>query len=344
MEKYTFVLILFFCSLFEINGYNYEYIKCGLINNNTDDEQVCKNLLKGTVSSGLFYSCSSFEGKPVKHEFNKACCNMKCMLGKGELVLNQYSGKCYFDVYKSNEEFLIISMYFDQFSSDFNKAIDKIDNNFFYNKEEGIFKGNKILCSDWNMCDYSCKFNTKEDLLNGLSYLMEGKFIYSYGGGHSSKGPTKCLIQNSNNKIIDDSNIIGFDCSYLVMFLLYNSSSHLYNLDMIKTNAQGLYKFVKNKKILKNSDDSIENGNVLFYGKDENSIHHVTIALENGKMIEAYGHDSNGNGLPIQIVNIRTQDLFAVGNFLGKESECNSGNYILYNKFSLIIMLIILFL
>lgn len=174
----------------------------------------------------------------------------------------------------------------------------KIDDNFFIT----IFKGNKILCSDLAYCDYSFIFNTKEDLLNGLVYLMEGKFIYSYGGGHSSKGPTKCLIQNSNNKIIDDSNIIGFDCSYLVMFLLYNSSSHLYNLDMIKTNAQGLYKFVKNKKILKNSDDSIENGNVLFYGKDENSIHHVTIALENGKMIEAYGHDSNGNGLPIQIV------------------------------------------
>ena len=62
---------------------------------------------------GSFYFCSSFEDKRVKHEFNKACCNMKCILGKGELILNQYSGKYYFDVYKSNEEFLIIWMYFD---------------------------------------------------------------------------------------------------------------------------------------------------------------------------------------------------------------------------------------
>ena len=341
MEKYIFVLILFFCSLFEI--YGYDYIQCGLIRVDTDDEQVCTNLLKGTVTQGSFYSCSSYEGKPVKQPFDKACCNMKCMLGKGELVLNHYSEKCCFDVYESKEEFLVISMYFDQFNSDFNKAIGIIDDNFFYDEKSGTFNGNKILCSDRYMCDYSCKFNSKEDLLNGLAYLMEGKFIYSYGGGHSSEGPTKGTIENSNNKIIDDSNIIGFDCSGLVMFLLFNSGSHLCDLDMPKTNAQGLYNYAKKKKIIKNSNDLIVNGNVLFYGNDEKSIHHVAIALDNGKMIEAYGHDSNGNGLPIQIVNIRTQGIFALGDFLGKINEC-SGNYILYIKFSLIIMLVILFL
>ena len=353
MEKFIFVLILFFCSLFKINGY--DYVKCGLIDD-LDDEQVCTNLLKGTVTQGSFYSCSYFEDKPVKdpYPFDKACCNMKCMQGKGELVLRQYSGKCCFDVYEPKEEFLFISMYFDQFNSDFNEAIGIIDDNFNYNKKSGTFNGNKILCSDWNMCDYSCKFNSKEDLLNGLAYLMEGKFIYSYGGGHSRRGPTKGTIENSNDKIIDDSNIIGFDCSGLVMFLLYNSGSYLCDLDMSKTNSRGLYNFAKNKKLLKNSNDSIVNGNVLFYGNDENSIHHVTIALENGKMIEAYGHDSNGNGLPIQIVNIRTQGLFAIGDFLGKTYECNSNNfqeienedesYILYIKFSLIIILVILFL
>lgn len=342
MEKYIFFLILLFCSLFEIIYLEYKYVKCGLIHDNTDDEQVCENLLKGTVTQGSFYICSSFEGKPQTHPCDKACCNMKCMKGKGELVLNHYSEKCSLDIYKSKEFLLIISMYFDNFSSDFNKAIGIIDDNFIYNDEEGIFIGNKILCSDWSMCDYSCHFNSKEDLLNGLAYIMEGKFIYSYGGGHSPKGPTKGTIYNSNNKIIDDSNIIGFDCSGLVMFLLYNSGYDLSQLNLSKTNAQGLYNFAKNKKIIKNPDDSIVNGNVLFYGKDENSIHHVSIALENGKMIEAYGHDSNGNGLPIQIVNIRTQGLFGVGDFPGRTYESNSGS--LYSKLSLIIMVVIIFL
>ena len=384
MEKYIFVLILLFCSLFEINCLEYNYVKCGLILSNTDDEQTCKNILNGTVTQGSFYSCSTNnEGKLIQipNLIDGACCNMKCMKGKGELVLNQYSGKCCLDIYKSEEDFLFISMYFGKFNSEFNEAIGIIDNNFIYDNQNGIFKGNKILGSDWNMGDYACHFKSKEDLLNGLAYIMEGKFIYSYGGGHSPKGPTKGTIQNLNNKIIDDSNIIGFDCSGLVMFLLYNSGVDLCRLNMAETNAQRLYNFAKNKKIIKiikNSDDYV-NGNVLFYGKNENTIHHVSIALENGKMIEAYGHNSTtGNGLPIQIVDIRTKDLFAAGDFLGKTYECYDDNgsssininengngsssininengnenenidinkdSILYSKLSLIIMLVILFL
>lgn len=345
MEKYFFILILLFCSLFEINCLEYNYVKCGLILSNTDDEQTCKNILNGTVTQGSFYSCSTTnEGKLIKisNLIDGACCNMKCMKGKGELVLNQYSEKCCLDIYKSEEDFLFISMYFGNFNSEFNEAIGIIDNNFIYDNQNGIFKGNKILGSDWNMGDYACHFNSKEDLLNGLAYIMEGKFIYSYGGGHSSKGPTKGTIQNLNNKIIDDSNIIGFDCSGLVMFLLYNSGGDLCKLNMAETNAQRLYNFAKNKKIIKNRDEKIVNGNVLFYGKDENSIHHVSIALENEKMIEAHGHYSNGTGEPIQIVDIRTLDLFAVGDFLGKKYECY-GSYILYSKLSLIIMVVVIF-
>ena len=199
--------------------------------------------------------------------------------------------------------------------------------------------------------DY-CAFETKEDLLINFANQINGKFVYSLGGGHNyfdsrlmdtSEGrgliegpfliyPTYGVSGVSGGVDYDDRNVLGYDCSGLSMALIYLIGG--YNFDRENTNAQKMYDFAKEKNLLKNETKI---GYAIFYGNSENSISHVTIALGDNKMIEASGHNPDKTGKPIQIVQIRN-NMIGIADFI-------SVNESLYNfEIHLSIDLLFLFL
>ncbi len=189
-----------------------------------------------------------------------------------------------------------------------------------------------------------CTFKSKEDLLINFANQINGKFVYSLGGGHkhfdkrlmdTSEGrgliestfliyPTYGISGVSDGVNYDDRNVLGYDCSGLSMALIYLIGG--YYFDRENTNAQKMYDIAKEKKLLKKE---IKIGYAIFYGKSENSISHVTIALGENKMIEASGHNPDKTGKPIQIVNIRDK-MVGIADFISKyESQSQSQSYTL---------------
>ena len=188
-----------------------------------------------------------------------------------------------------------------------------------------------------------CTFKSKEDLLINFANQINGKFIYSLGGGHkyfdkrlmdTSEGrgliessfliyPTYGISGVSGGVNYDDRNVLGYDCSGLSMALIYLIGG--YNFDRENTNAQKMYNIAKEKNLLKNE---IKIGYAIFYGKSENSISHVTIALGENKMIEASGHNSDKIGKPIRIVNI-SDKIVGIADFISKHEYESQSNYTL---------------
>ena len=197
-----------------------------------------------------------------------------------------------------------------------------------------------------------CVFQTKEDLLINFSDQINGKFIYSLGGGHkhfdarlmdTSEGrallekqfliyPTYGVAGTVDGVYYDDRNVLGYDCSGLSMALIHLVGG--YDFDRENTNAQKMYNIAKEKKLLKKE---IKIGYALFYGKSESSINHVTIALGENKMIEAPGHHSNKTGKPIKIVNIRTP--IGIADFISNES--NESKYLKLSPFLLLFLFVL---
>lgn len=192
------------------------------------------------------------------------------------------------------------------------------------------------LSESYGMDD--CAFESKEDLLINFAYQINGKFIYSLGGGHNyfderlmdtseGKGlietpfliyPTYGVLGVSGGVDYDDRNVLGYDCSGLSMALIYLIGG--YNFDRENTNAQKMYDIAKEKNLLKNETRI---GYAIFYGNSENNISHVTIALGDNKMIEASGHNVDKTGKPIQIVNIRN-NMIGIADFISAyESQSN---------------------
>ena len=82
-----------------------------------------------------------------------------------------------------------------------------------------------------------------------------------------------------------DDPILGFDCSGLVLELLKSVGMFPYHMD---ATAQGIYyNFEKTGKI----GEAVP-GALVFYGKDLNSITHVSMIIEPGHVLEAGGGGS----------------------------------------------------
>jgi cell wall-associated NlpC family hydrolase len=94
---------------------------------------------------------------------------------------------------------------------------------------------------------------------------------YSWGGGDES-GPTYGFAQGSNTK--------GFDCSGLTLFVYGKADIHLVHY------SQAQYQ--QGKRISSRSD--LLPGDLMFFAtdtSDPSTIHHVSIYIGKGKMIEA---------------------------------------------------------
>lgn len=82
-----------------------------------------------------------------------------------------------------------------------------------------------------------------------------------------------------------DDPILGFDCSGLVIELLKAVGEFPLHMD---ANAQGLYYHFEAKGKIGHA----EMGALVFYGKDLNSITHVSMIIEDGFVLEAGGGGS----------------------------------------------------
>jgi hypothetical protein len=139
-----------------------------------------------------------------------------------------------------------------------------------------------------------CAFKTFQDLIDYLVWTVKGKFVYSWGGGHKKDfyGPTKGT--NYNNKCINDVNVVGFDCSGLVLYMLKMLGN---NIKMNGANCESMYQLGKKLGLIKSSNE-IKAGDVLLFGS-ENRKSHTAIAISNSMALEAFKHYEDCTGIPI---------------------------------------------
>jgi cell wall-associated NlpC family hydrolase/biotin carboxyl carrier protein len=98
---------------------------------------------------------------------------------------------------------------------------------------------------------------------------------YSWGGG-SLTGPSEGFAQGAG--------IVGFDCSGLVRYMVYQGTHH----ELPRT-ADAQYAATKSNEVGKAgiTASQLQPGDLLFWGATAASIHHVAMYVGNGKMIEA---------------------------------------------------------
>jgi len=131
---------------------------------------------------------------------------------------------------------------------------------------------------------------------------MVGKYPYSWGGG-DNHGATYGIKQDIS-PYCDDRKVIGFDCSGLAKYSVYQGTGK--SLDHY---SQSQYDDCSHKV----STSSLEAGDLVFFGSDTSSIHHVAIYVGGGEMVEAPGHNPDCTGIYVRKVSLRTSQLISKG-------------------------------
>jgi len=133
---------------------------------------------------------------------------------------------------------------------------------------------------------------------------MVGKYPYSWDGGDIN-GATKGTKQ-TEKPFCDDRNVVGFDCSGLALYSVYQGTGK-----SLPHHAQ--YQFDQAPKYPLSQRKP---GDLVFFGDSTTTIHHVAIYIGNDEMIEAPGHDGNCKGLLVRRRSLRTSGLIQqVGRF-----------------------------
>jgi cell wall-associated NlpC family hydrolase len=129
---------------------------------------------------------------------------------------------------------------------------------------------------------------------------MVGKYRYSWGGGNIN-GATVGIKQNQS-PYCDDRKVTGFDCSGLAMYAVYQGAAK-------KLDHDALTQYTSCPKHLPTNQAA--EGDLLFYSTDKtsNNIHHVTIFVGNGNMVEAPAHYPNCTGMLVRETGVRTGEL-----------------------------------
>lgn len=129
---------------------------------------------------------------------------------------------------------------------------------------------------------------------------MVGKYPYSWGGGDNN-GATKGIKQTIS-PYCDDRNVVGFDCSGLSKYAVYQGTKvSLYH------SAQTQYDNAPKRIALNNKQP----GDLLFFGSSTSNINHVAIYVGNNMMVEAPGHNSDCSGIKVRKVNVRTSNIIS---------------------------------
>ena len=174
-----------------------------------------------------------------------------------------------------------------------------------------------------------CAFETYQDLIDYLVWTVKNKFVYSWGGGHKPDfyGPTKGTDYNTDCK--NDVNVVGFDCSGLVLYMLKMLGN---NIKMNGANCQTMYQLGKRLGLIKSSN-KIKPGDVLLFGSEEHKSH-TAIAISNITALEAYKHNDDCTGIPIQtrnisdIINSYLNKKIWVVDFLQKKTPLDASKYL----------------
>ena len=153
--------------------------------------------------------------------------------------------------------------------------------------------------SDYLCCNSSTPSGSGTKIA-AAAQSMIGKYPYSWGGGNNN-GATKGKKQTVS-PYCDDSNVVGFDCSGLSKYAVYQGAKV-----SIYHGAQTQYNNAP-KHIAFN--DKLP-GDLLFFGSSTSSISHVAVYVDNNMMVEAPGHNSDCSGIPVRMVNIRTSKLIS---------------------------------
>jgi hypothetical protein len=169
---------------------------------------------------------------------------MKCLSGKGIIKIEMENDKiCNYD--KNQENFYGFKDYSPFFSELFMNRVGYTETNGQYS----VFK--QLVDKKEDFISLYCSFPKKEDLLLGLSDIMLDKFDYLSGGGYQN-GPK----QDKNNP-----EIVGFDCTRLVMFLIDKVSDFKFNFTI---GSDALYQEAVNNNYLKSKEER-KIGDVIFY-------------------------------------------------------------------------------
>jgi len=129
---------------------------------------------------------------------------------------------------------------------------------------------------------------------------MVGRYPYSWCGGNDH-GPTHGTVQKQS-PYCDDRNVIGFDCSGLTKYGVYQACGK-----SIYHGATTQYRQAPTVVDI----GSKQPGDLIFYGNSLNDIHHVTVYAGGNNMIEAPGHDSHCNGIKVRETAIRSTNLLS---------------------------------
>lgn len=127
---------------------------------------------------------------------------------------------------------------------------------------------------------------------------MVGKYPYSWGGGNDD-GATVGIIQKIP-PYCDDRNVVGFDCSGLSKYAVYQGTgvSIIHKAQIQYNNAPKLVAL-----------SEMEPGDLVFFGGSTSSITHVAIYAGDDMMIEAPGHNDDLSGIPVRKVKLRTNNI-----------------------------------
>jgi len=131
---------------------------------------------------------------------------------------------------------------------------------------------------------------------------MVGKWPYSWDGGDYN-GPTHGYKQASS-PYCDDRNVVGFDCSGLALFSVYQGVGV-----KLEHHAQDQYSKCEKCGGKRIPVSQRQPGDLVFFGRSDSSITHVAIYAGNDEMIEAPGHDANCKGRPMQRTALRKSRL-----------------------------------
>jgi len=129
---------------------------------------------------------------------------------------------------------------------------------------------------------------------------MVGKYPYSYAGGNDH-GATRGVLMKIS-PYCDDRNVIGFDCSGLSKYGVFQGCGK-----SIYHGATTQYR--QAPQVLDLSEK--QPGDLIFYGTSLSDIHHVTIYSGGNSMVEAAGHDSHCKGIPVRETSIRDKNLLS---------------------------------
>jgi len=127
---------------------------------------------------------------------------------------------------------------------------------------------------------------------------MIDAYPYSWGGGNDY-GATYGIKQDIS-PYCDDRNVVGFDCSGLSKYSVYQGVG-----ESIVHYAQSQYDDCPNRVDV----SDLEAGDLVFFGDDSSSIHHVAIYVGGNQMVEAPGHNDDCTGIPVRQRSLRTGDL-----------------------------------